>query len=158
MMNDKITVRVAVPPDLQFLALLVAGEPLWQRYGCRADRLSGDIAEGMEAGDLVVVAECGGRVEGLAWYQRGGGFGRAAYLRFISVSVEARGRGLGARLLAAGELRLARRGIPALMLLVSDFNQDAQRFYQRQGYKRIGTIPEFVLPGVDELIYWKKLG
>jgi ribosomal protein S18 acetylase RimI-like enzyme len=44
-----------------------------------------------------------------------------------------------------------------IFLLVSDFNTDAQRFYQRQGYQQIGAIPGYVLPDVTELLYWKQL-
>jgi hypothetical protein len=43
-----------------------------------------------------------------------------------------------------------------LFLLVSDFNHDAQRFYQRQGYQQIGAIPGYVLPDVSELIFRKR--
>ncbi len=42
-------------------------------------------------------------------------------------------------------------------LLVSDFNEDAQRFYEREGYLRVGPLPGLVLPDVAELLYWKRL-
>jgi len=42
-------------------------------------------------------------------------------------------------------------------LLVSDFNHDAQRFYVRHGYIRVGRIPGLVHADIDEEIYWKRL-
>ena len=46
----------------------------------------------------------------------------------------------------------------ALFLLVSDFNVDAQRFYQRHGYTQIGAIAGYVVPEVVELLFWKRFG
>jgi phosphoribosylformimino-5-aminoimidazole carboxamide ribotide isomerase len=34
-----------------------------------------------------------------------------------------------------------------IMLLVSDFNRDAQRFYERHGYERVGTHPYYAQVG-----------
>jgi len=63
---------------------------------------------------------------------------------------------VGAALLRSAE-DAALKINPELFLLVSDFNVDAQRFYQRQGYQQIGAIPGYVLPDVTELLYWKQL-
>ena len=44
-----------------------------------------------------------------------------------------------------------------LFLLVSDFNTDAQRFYQRLGFQQVGLLEDYVIPGVGELIYRKRV-
>ena len=82
-----------------------------------------------------------------------GAFGRSAYLRMIGAQPGYAGGGVGAALLAGAESTAGDQ----LFLLVSDFNADAQRFYLRHGYTQIGAIPGFVLPDVDELIFWKRL-
>jgi len=41
--------------------------------------------------------------------------------------------------------------------LCSDFNTDAQRYYEKHGYSRVGAIPDYVVPGITELIYRKRL-
>jgi len=85
-----------------------------------------------------------------------GALGRSTYLRLLCVQSGLHGAGLGAALLDAAEQEAA-RSAGDLMLLVSDFNLSAQRFYQRQGYRKVGAIPGYVLPDVTELIFWKRL-
>jgi len=85
-----------------------------------------------------------------------GGFGRSAYLRLLAVNEAYAGLGIGTGLLAHAE-QLAARSTKDMLLLVSDFNVDAQRFYQRQGYAQIGAIPDYVVPGVTELLFRKLL-
>jgi ribosomal protein S18 acetylase RimI-like enzyme len=74
----------------------------------------------------------------------------------IAVAPDRRSGGLGARLLAAFETIAVQEGGDAF-LLVSDFNTDAQRFYGRHGYVEVGRVPGYVLPGVAELLMWKRL-
>ncbi len=85
---------------------------------------------------------------------RGGAFGRSDYLRLIGVRADCAGQGIGAALLSEVEARATSRD---LLLLVSDFNEGAQRFYRRMGYEQIGAIPGYVLPDVTELIFRKRL-
>ena len=61
---------------------------------------------------------------------------------------------MGAALLQEVE---ARATSSDLFLLVSHFNEGAQRFYRRMGYEQIGAIPGYVLPDVTELIFRKVL-
>jgi ribosomal protein S18 acetylase RimI-like enzyme len=44
-----------------------------------------------------------------------------------------------------------------VFLLTSDFNEDAQAFYRRLGYQQVGAIPDYVVPGITELIFYKRL-
>ena len=50
------------------------------------------------------------------------------------VRPEARGRGVGARMLAAAEAALAARGCVRLQLQLSETNEPARAFYERRGY------------------------
>lgn len=145
-----MNIRPMVSKDIPALSQWMADMPLWKRYGVTPAGASAQFAAGLEQGDLLLVADdCG-----FAWCMPHGGFGRSAYLRLIGVRADCAGRGVGAALLSEVE---ARTTTPDLMLLVSDFNEGAQRFYQRMGYTQIGAIPGYVLPDVTELIFRKLL-
>jgi len=55
------------------------------------------------------------------------------------------------------EARIFRRG-PNVFLLVSGFNRRAQAFYRRQGYTKVGAIPDYVVPGITEYLFRKTRG
>ena len=136
--------------DIPSISQWMAEMPLWQRYGVTPAGASAQFTAGLEHGDLLLVADdCG-----FAWCVPGGAFGRSDYLRLIGVRADCAARGLGAALLGEVEARATSRD---LLLLVSDFNEGAQRFYKRMGYEQIGTIPGYVLPDVTELIFRKLL-
>jgi len=142
--------------DVPSLAAALARLPLLVRYRRDAGRLARDLEEAAAGGDGVLVEERDGRVRGLAWFQRSGTLGLGGYLRLLAVVGEATGEGIGATLLAACEAEVARESRHAF-LLVSDFNEGAQRFYERHGYARVGVLPGLVLPDVGEVVYWKRL-
>lgn len=142
--------------DLPTLAGGLARLPLMERYSRSADRLETDLRAAMSRGDGLIGAEVGGNVAGFCWFLHHGTLGMGGYLKLIAVLDGERGRGTGAALLAAYEGEVARASAHGF-LLVSDFNEPAQRFYERHGWSRVGAIPKLVLPDVDELVYWKRL-
>ena len=138
--------------DVPACARFIAEAPLWKRYGYGADRCAADLAKALEAkNDVLICLEVAAQPVGLAWVLPRGTFGRSPYLKLIAVAANERGNGLGARLLTAAE----EVGAGDLTLLVSDFNSEAQRFYQEHGYREVGALPDFVLPGVTERILRK---
>ena len=152
-----ITIRSMVGEDIPHVATWIADIPLWQRYRLDAAKATRQLEQALDHGDLLLVAAApDGRACGLAWCLAGGAFGRSTYLRLLGVEDEYRSAGVGALLLDEAERRAAALG-QDMVLLVSDFNISAQRFYQRMGYSRAGALPGYVLPDVTELIYWKPL-
>lgn len=146
-----------VSEDIPTIARWIAAIPLWQRYEYSTEAARRSLEQALARGDLLLTADMEDRLAcGLAWCLPHGTFGRSAYLRLLGVQSGLHGAGLGATLLDAAERETA-RSAGDLMLLVSDFNLSAQRFYQRQGYRQIGAIPGYVLPDVAELIFWKRL-
>jgi ribosomal protein S18 acetylase RimI-like enzyme len=83
-------------------------------------------------------------------------FGRSPYLKWIGVAGGATGAGVGRALLRSAE-EAAAATLPELSLLCSDFNTGARRFYEREGYAQVGELPAYVLPDVNEVLYFKKL-
>jgi ribosomal protein S18 acetylase RimI-like enzyme len=147
-------VRAAQLTDVAPLARELAPLPLLVRYGNTRDGLEHKLRTALSRGEELWVYEDKEPV-GLAWCAFGAGFALGGYLRLIAVGPRAQAKGAGSALLEAFETSTFAKGAHAF-LLVSDFNTQAQRFYERHGYTRVGAIPRMVLPDVDELIYWKR--
>lgn len=83
-------------------------------------------------------------------------FARGGYLRAIGVAGGFRQQGVGQMLLSFAERKTSVRAFH-FFLCVSSFNRGAQSFYKRCGYTRVGTLRDFIKPGISEYIYWKPL-
>lgn len=68
-----------------------------------------------------------------------------------------RGRGIGPALLREAECRSAAAGAGAMYLFVSWFNDDAVRFYLREGYSCLGFVPDVLFAGHVEFLMAKRL-
>jgi ribosomal protein S18 acetylase RimI-like enzyme len=79
------------------------------------------------------------------------------YIHLLCVMPEWRNYGVGALLIKHVEQRVFRKH-PNVFLCVSSFNRDAQRFYKRMGFKRVGTIPDYVVNGHSEYLMRKTRG
>lgn len=143
------------PGDVSECARWIAETPLWQRYGVSADSMAARLQTGLDAGATIFVAEAEGQVLGFIWFVEGGAFNRSGYIQLVGVRPGERGHGVGRALMeyAEAQNRSARRD---MFLLVSDFNTAAQRFYERLGYRQVGRLDDYVVPGIAELVYWKR--
>ncbi len=149
-------VRPLVPAEFPALARALAGVPLMVRYGRTPEALEAALRAAHARGERLLVADEGGAIRGLAWFLTRGTLALGGYLKLIAMLPGAEGKGAGADLLAAFEAETARESRHAF-LLVSDFNEGAQRFYERHGYARVGALPALVLPDVAEVLYWKRM-
>ncbi len=149
-------VRPLAAAEIPALARALAGVPLRVRYGRPPAALEAALSAAQARGERLLVADEGGAILGLAWFLTQGTLALGGYLRLIAMLPGAEGKGTGAALLAAFEAETAKESRHAF-LLVSDFNDGAQRFYERRGWVRAGALPGLVLPDVAELVYWKRL-
>src|SRR5690606_38950918 len=147
-----VRIRRAMPAELPVLVALedasFSGDRLsprqWRRH------LGSDRA-------IVLVAVEGGHLFGAAVvFLRAGS--RVARLYSMAVSAQARGRGLGARLLAAAERAARRRGSDRMRLEVRADNATAARLYERAGYRRIARLGAYYEDGADGWRCEKALG
>lgn len=73
-------------------------------------------------------------------------FEKAAYAWCADVTVylaqSARGRGIGSALYAQLEARLSAQGYQILYALVTADNEASLRFHEKQGYVKIGALPD----------------
>lgn len=154
-MNTAITIRPMIWADVPAVAAILAGSLLWQRYGVTVESATQRLERGLATGATLAVAEVTGQVAGFVWYVADGAFQRSGYIMLLGVAPDAHGQGIGGALLAHAETALFATS-SSILLLVSDFNGEAQRFYQRLGYTQVGVLPDYVVPGVNELIYYKR--
>jgi [ribosomal protein S18]-alanine N-acetyltransferase len=148
-------IRPMQPEDIPPCARWIAETPLWQRYGVTEVSIAARLRAGLDYGAMIYVAAEDGEALGFVWMVVHGAFDRSGYIELIGVRPDERGRGLGRALMDFAEARLFTYA-PDLFLLVSDFNIDAQRFYQHLGYRQVGALEDYVVRGVTELIYWKR--
>jgi ribosomal protein S18 acetylase RimI-like enzyme len=162
-----VRVRRMRAEDVETCARIVAGDPLWRRYGVTlpgarrsfrralaGTRRGGSTARG--TGQIAVAHE-GSRVVGFVWFRVEGTFHHSGYVRWIAVAPASRSHGVGERLMRHAEDRMFREGTN-VFLTVSDFNTKAQAFYRRLGYTRVGTLADYVVPGITEYLYRKTQG
>jgi ribosomal protein S18 acetylase RimI-like enzyme len=143
--------------DTPACAAIACASVVGERYGFDPAALADNLAAAIEKGGILFVAELQDRVIGFAWVDPRGAFSSAPYLRLIAVDNSFQGSGVGSSLLAEFEARTTSVGRD-YCLLVSDFNEGAQAFYERQGYRKAGALPDFARPGIAEILMVKKHG
>ena len=79
------------------------------------------------------------------------------YVQLLGVAAEFRGQRVGRALIEHAEQRIFRE-TPNVFICVSDFNQEAQRFYARMGYERVGELRDFIVGGRAEFLLRKTIG
>ena len=153
-MTRELAIRALALGDIDSIATWVAETPLWQHYHVTASGFAERLVNGLKNGATIFVAERANEVLGFLWFVEHGAFNRSAYVQLIGVRPGARSSGVGRTLMQFAESHAKSNDI---FLLVSDFNTEAQRFYQRLGYSQVGEIDDYVIPGTSELIYRKQL-
>jgi ribosomal protein S18 acetylase RimI-like enzyme len=79
------------------------------------------------------------------------------YIQLLGVARNFRGHGVGKALLEYAEQRIFRE-TPNVFICVSDFNQEAQGFYAKMGYQKIGELKNFIVAGHAEILLRKTIG
>ena len=141
-----LTVRTARDDELDAVAALTERGFGAGPYGPTTDperlRLLRDAAGRAAAGDLLVAAE-GDRLLGtLSLLRPGTGYTRQARydeaeVRLLTTDPEARGRGVGALLVAESITRARAWGVQAVVLDTGPRNVASQRLYHRLGFERV---------------------
>lgn len=101
------------------------------------------------------VARAEGRPLGFILLHPAGAMG-SPYVRSVAVAPEARGKGLGTRLMAFAEERYQGQA-RHIFLCVSSFNPRARQLYERLGYQVVGELKDYILRGASELLLHKWL-
>ena len=101
------------------------------------------------------LAEEGAQRAGFLMISMQGAF--VGYVQLLGVAESCRGRGVGKALIDFAEQRIFRE-TPNVFICVSDFNLDAQGFYAKLGYQRVGELKDFIIAGHSEILLRKSIG
>lgn len=165
---ERICVRPMIEDEVEDAVRAVKEIPLFERYGLSEDRLSKTLLQKVQSADTQLLAAWNrgaqsGSVNtdeenfaGFALFAPGGTFMMGGYLKLLVAAPKFQGCGVGDALLSAMEEEVKKES-GEMFLLVSDFNIRAQRFYERNGYRKAGALPGLVLEDVSEFLYWKRL-
>lgn len=168
---ERLLVRVAQGKDTPLITAFareLARGPLLLRYAADPDKLAAELAAlagSARPSETLLVALSSAETDapeppvlyGIARVAHSGMFGSfGGYLKLIAVSERAQGLGIGSVLLSHVEQTVLPHSRD-LFLLTSDFNEAAQRFYDRHGYREVGRLPGYVRPEITEVILWKRL-
>jgi len=117
------------------------------------------LADPAGAGYQAVVAEIDSEVVGYIC------FGPTPLTRgtwdiyWMAVSPEKKGQGIGTSLLAHAEA-LIKEAVGRLILIETSGESDyanTRAFYRARGYEPVGSIPDYYAPGLDLIIFQKRL-
>jgi ribosomal protein S18 acetylase RimI-like enzyme len=138
--------------DAEWSANVMAGSEPWVTLGTGYERslrlLSSDTRERY-------LARVAGEPAGFLVISMQGAF--VGYIQLVGVASGFRGQGVGKSLIGFAEQRIFRE-TPNVFICVSDFNKDAQGFYARMGYQKVGELADFIIAGHAELLLRKTIG
>ena len=149
---SNIAVDFACDDDREWAARLMAGTEPWLTLGRDLTQTRALFAR--SDGTLFVARRGKAPLGFLLFRERG--VVNSPYVASLAVEENARGLGIGTRLLAAAEDH-ARRLDPHLFICVSSFNTRAKALYERLGYAAIGELKDYVIPGAAEVLLCKRL-
>lgn len=154
-------IRPTEPSDAAAIHRIAASERLFDpdEVDC-VDELLGDyLTEPNHNGYFFLTAEQEGEVIAFACYGPTPLTKGTYDLYWICVEEEARGHGLGRLLIEQVEEAVRHLGGRLLVLDTSGRLEytDTRVFYEKMGFQRVATVPEFYAPGDDLVIYAFKL-
>lgn len=131
--------------------------PLYDHYFSQEGRLDKQLSTAISRGELWVALTNQDEVAGCMWVEPDGFFGTFPYLSLLGVKKSFRGMGIGHVLLETFIGVSRSLGYKKCSLLVSHFNPRAKNLYQSLGFKKVGYVPDCILPGIHENIMVKDL-
>ena len=131
--------------------------PLYDHYFSQEGRLDKQLSTAISRGELWIALTAQGEVAGCMWMEPNGFFGAFPYLALLGVKKSFRGMGIGHTLVETFIGVSRSLGYRKCSLLVSHFNPRAKNLYQSLGFRKVGYVPDCILPGIHENIMVKDL-
>lgn len=153
-LGPELALRPLTPDEAALVGGIAASIDPWARYPMTAEHLGSFFAQ-VEPGAPRFGIDVAGTLVGAVGV-RAEWFG-GPYIQMFVLSPQHQGRGVGSRVLTAIEAEARRAHNRNLWVAASDFNTDAQRFYERHGFVRVATVPALLRDDRDEILFRKRL-
>lgn len=144
--------RLSGDEEARVCAEMMASSDPWLHFGRTFEQCLARLRN--PAGE-VWVARKDGRPLGFIILILQGAF--AGYIQIVCVAADARGSGLGSRIVSFAEERIFRE-FPNVFLCVSSYNPRARALYERIGYKLVGELDDYLMRGESEFLMRKSVG
>jgi ribosomal-protein-alanine N-acetyltransferase len=102
----------------------------------------------------IYLAAVRGQTAGFVILNMKGAF--VGYIQTVCIFPEWRNTGIGTKLIDFAEERIFRDS-PNVFMCVSSFNQNALRLYERLGYRVVGELKDYIVPGHSEILLRKTI-
>lgn len=142
--------------QLEACAGCLSNSVLGERYFYDRKHTEEFLKDGFERGEIYV---CVNNVTliGFMRIDPSGTFAKFPLLRVIAVSENHRNKGIGKAMIEFYE-SMGFEKSDKVFLLVSEFNTDAKRLYERLGYVEVGKIPDLYQKDTAEYFMMKRKG
>jgi ribosomal protein S18 acetylase RimI-like enzyme len=147
----RLEIAPASPADRHWSAALMAANDPWKTLG---RDLPACVRVFEDRTVLPFIARLDGENAGFLLL-RHRGVVESAYIKSMGVAERFRSCGIGARLAFAEDLYRAEAS--SIFICCSSFNSRARQLYERCGYRVVGELADYVVPGVAELLLEKRL-
>jgi ribosomal protein S18 acetylase RimI-like enzyme len=158
---EDIRIVLAVRKDLEPCVEVLMDSILGEEYFSR-ELAETIIGESISRKEVIAAKTSKGELVGFVRLVQDGVFLVFAYIHLLAVKTAYRGHGVGTLLLQEAERRIGEeKGYPDIkksFLLVGKINRRAKAFYEKRGYRRIGTLTDLFSIGDTEFIMMKELG
>lgn len=112
------------------------------------------LEEGFAKEEIYIAMDSNQNYKGFMWIILDGIFHSFPYLHIVAVKQESRNQGIGKKLLKFFEDSCL-KDYSKVFLVVADFNPDAKRLYEKNGYIQVGNIPSLYVEGITEQLMMK---
>jgi len=140
--------------DIEEICRIMLSTDPFKRLNYTQDICVDVVLTGLEE-KRIKVAEVDEKVVGFIIYRIFEGFPLGGYIRAIAVKKEFRKLGIGSKLMEITEKDIFKYR-KNVFLLVSSFNKNARKFYEKRGYEYVGEIKDAIIPGESEIILRKR--
>ena len=145
----EIKIQIAKKGQATDCLLCVKNSDLWDAYFKNNTTHEATLEEMISKKQVYVATNKNDKCIGFMGVINNGCFDKFPYLATLAVRKRYRNKGIGETLVNKFE-NIGFEKADRVFILVSDFNKQAQKFYRKLGYKKVGNIPDLFKNGISE--------